>query len=47
MPQVFPDRWSFLLGVEVHEPLDRAALHTLSAHERPGGLVEHEAQRNP
>lgn len=25
--------------VEVHEPLDRARLHTLTAHERPGELV--------
>ncbi|GAB2872295.1 hypothetical protein GCM10027074_44990 [Streptomyces deserti] len=29
--------------VEVHEPLDRARLHTLTAHERPGELVEHPA----
>lgn len=32
--------------VEVHQPLDRAALHTLTAHERPGQLVEHEPRRN-
>jgi ubiquinol-cytochrome c reductase cytochrome b subunit len=27
--------------VEVHQPLDQARLHTLTAHERPGELVEH------
>lgn len=27
--------------VEVHQPLDQAELHTLTAHERPGELVEH------
>lgn len=32
--------------VEVHQPLDQAALHTLTAHERPGRPVEHEPQRN-
>ncbi|MGW6731184.1 cytochrome bc1 complex cytochrome b subunit [Streptomyces sp. NPDC055013] len=32
--------------VEVHQPLDQAALHTLTAHERPGQLVEHEPRRN-
>ncbi|MFF6979760.1 cytochrome bc complex cytochrome b subunit [Streptomyces sp. NPDC008343] len=32
--------------VEVHQPLDRAALHTLTAHERPGQVVEHEPRRN-
>ncbi|AZQ32576.1 cytochrome bc complex cytochrome b subunit [Streptomyces cyaneochromogenes] len=32
--------------VEVHEPLSRAELHTLTAHERPGELVEHEPQGN-
>jgi ubiquinol-cytochrome c reductase cytochrome b subunit len=31
--------------VEVHEPLDRARLHTLTAHERPGELVGHEPRR--
>ncbi|MER5832296.1 hypothetical protein ABT116_15965, partial [Streptomyces sp. NPDC002130] len=31
--------------VEVHEPLDRARLHTLTAHERPGDLVGHEQRR--
>ncbi|MEV0634905.1 cytochrome bc complex cytochrome b subunit [Streptomyces sp. NPDC050619] len=28
--------------VEVHQPLDQARLHTLTAHERPGELVEPE-----
>jgi len=28
--------------VEIHEPLDQARLHTLTAHERPKELVEHE-----
>jgi ubiquinol-cytochrome c reductase cytochrome b subunit len=27
--------------VEVHQPLDQAELHRLTAHERPGELVEH------
>ena len=31
--------------VEVHEPLDRARLHTLTAHERSGELVGHEPRR--
>ncbi|GGY05813.1 cytochrome bc1 complex cytochrome b subunit [Streptomyces djakartensis] len=31
--------------VEVHEPLDQARLHTLTAHERPGELVGHEPAR--
>ncbi|GAA3533810.1 cytochrome bc1 complex cytochrome b subunit [Streptomyces osmaniensis] len=33
--------------VEVHEPLSRARLHTLTAHERPGELVRHEPRGNP
>ncbi|MGW6887683.1 cytochrome bc1 complex cytochrome b subunit [Streptomyces chartreusis] len=33
--------------VEVHEPLSRAQLHTLTAHERPGELVQHEPRGNP
>ncbi|MFD9985911.1 cytochrome bc complex cytochrome b subunit [Streptomyces massasporeus] len=31
--------------VEVHEPLDRARLRTLTAHERPGAPVGHEQRR--
>ncbi|MEU0219733.1 cytochrome bc complex cytochrome b subunit [Streptomyces sp. NPDC006265] len=30
---------------EAHEPLDRARLHTLTAHERPGELVGHAPRR--
>ncbi|WP_261720238.1 cytochrome bc complex cytochrome b subunit [Streptomyces sp. FZ201] len=30
--------------VELHEPLDQARLHTLTAHERPGESVEHESR---
>ncbi|MFG1664486.1 cytochrome bc complex cytochrome b subunit [Streptomyces sp. Y7] len=33
--------------VEVHEPLSRAQLHTLTAHRRAGELVEHEPRGNP
>ncbi|WAZ25868.1 cytochrome b N-terminal domain-containing protein [Streptomyces cinnabarinus] len=30
--------------VELHEPLDQARLHTLTAHERPQEFVEHESR---
>jgi ubiquinol-cytochrome c reductase cytochrome b subunit len=30
--------------VEVHQPLDQARLHALTAHERPGELVERQRQ---
>jgi ubiquinol-cytochrome c reductase cytochrome b subunit len=33
--------------IEVHQPLDQARLHTLTAHERPGELVERKVSPDP
>ncbi|MFF3463694.1 cytochrome bc complex cytochrome b subunit [Streptomyces sp. NPDC002619] len=33
--------------VEIHQPLTQAELHTLTAHERPGELVERTGSANP